>query len=77
METVLVLYDDTEIKAWLVGETIESAEAHIRNGYPDLIETWQAGTLKAEVIEVPDEDAFSSYMYEVKDGVILRKKETL
>lgn len=70
---ILVLTDSGGIKAWLVGEPLESAEAHIKNGYPDLLEGYQVGTVKAEVIDVPEEDAFKSDLYEVNQGQIVRK----
>ena len=66
---ILIIYD-TKIQAWLIGESLESAEGHIRNGYPELLESWQAGTLKAEVIEVPDEDAFRVDLYEIVDNQV-------
>ncbi|MFA4871351.1 MAG: hypothetical protein WC623_24345 [Pedobacter sp.] len=68
----LILFD-TQIHAWLTGESFESAEAHIRNGYPHLLEGWQAGTLKADVIDITEEDAFKSELYKVKDGIICLK----
>lgn len=55
---ILVIYDN-EIRAWLVGEPLESAEGHIKNGYPELLDAWQAKTLNAEVIDVPEQDAFN------------------
>lgn len=70
---ILILYDNTGIKAWLVGESLESAEIHIKNGYPELLEGYQAGTVKAEVIDIPEEDAFRSELYEINQGKIVRK----
>lgn len=69
---VLILYD-TSIKAWLVNEPLENAEAHIQNGYPDLLEGYQAGTVKAEVIDISDEDSFKADLYEIVDGQVTRK----
>lgn len=68
---ILVLYD-TEIKAWLVGEPLEAAPLHIQNGYPELLDAWQAETVMAEVIDVPDEKAFSPELYAVVGGSIQR-----
>ncbi len=69
---VLVLYD-TSIKAWLVNESSENVEAHITNGYPELLADYQAKIIKAEVISVYNEDAFKSDLYEIIDGQITRK----
>ncbi|MBT9175246.1 MAG: hypothetical protein DDT22_00920 [candidate division WS2 bacterium] len=70
---VLVLYD-TEIRAWLVDESLEKVEKFIENGYPQLMESWKAGTLKAEVIEVPDEDTFKVDGYYVVEGKVTKKQ---
>lgn len=70
---VLILFDSTSIKAWLVNEPIEAAEGHIRNGYPDLLPGWEDGTMKAIVIDVPAEDAFLSDLYEVSGDTVVRK----
>ncbi|MEM7828369.1 MAG: hypothetical protein QW561_03425 [Candidatus Aenigmatarchaeota archaeon] len=70
---VLVFYD-SEIKAWLVNERIESTEEHIKNGYPELKENWQAGTLKIEVIDVPYEDVFKADLHEVRAGWVVKKR---
>lgn len=72
---ILILHTAAEIKAWLTNEPLESAEAHVQNGYPDLAEAWQAETLKAAVIEVPDEDAFKADLYEIFENQIRRKPE--
>jgi hypothetical protein len=69
---VLVLYD-TEIKAWLVNEPLENVEEHIRNGYPELLGDYQAGIIKAEVIEVPYNELYRDDLYEVSNGMITRK----
>ncbi|MBT9169564.1 MAG: hypothetical protein DDT19_02925 [Syntrophomonadaceae bacterium] len=69
---ILVLYD-TEIKTWLVGESLESVEEFIKNGYPELMESWKAGTLRAEVIDVPDEDIFKADCYHIVEGKITKK----
>lgn len=55
---ILVLHGNKEIKAWLVNEPLESVHLHIENGYPQLQAGYAAGTIKAQVIDVPDEDAF-------------------
>ncbi|MBT9175457.1 MAG: hypothetical protein DDT22_01136 [candidate division WS2 bacterium] len=71
---ILILYD-TEIRAWLVNEPLESVEEFIKNGYPELMESWEAGTLKAEVIDVPDEDMFKVDSYRVIEGKVTKKIE--
>lgn len=68
---VLVFYD-TEIKTWLTNEKIESTEEFIKNGYPHLMDAWLEGTLKAEVIDVPEEYAFSSDKHKVVGGTVVR-----
>ena len=65
---VLVIYDDTQIHAWLIGEPIESAEAHIQNGYQDLLDSLRNGTVKAEVIDVEEDEVFDISKYKVIDG---------
>ncbi|MBT9171149.1 MAG: hypothetical protein DDT18_01517 [Actinobacteria bacterium] len=71
---ILVFYD-TEIKAWLVNEPLESTGEFIKNGYPELMESWKAGTLKAEVINVPDEDIFKADCYHIVEGKVTKKIE--
>ncbi len=71
---VLVLFN-TEIKAWLVNEPLELVEEFIRNGYPDLQAGYADGTIKAQVIDIPDEDAFRADLYEVVGDLIVRKEE--
>lgn len=61
---VLVFYDTT-IQAWLVGEALDNTEAIITNGYPHLMDAWKAGTLKVEVINVSDNETFRSDLYGV------------
>ncbi len=70
---ILVLYD-TDIKAWLVGESIESVELHIQNGYPELLEGYKSGIVKAKLIKVPDEDAFRPDLYFANGEEITRKE---
>ena len=70
---VLAIHDGTKILVWLVGETVESAPAHVKNGYRELQPAWDAGKLTAVVVEVPDGDEYRSELYEVADGAVRRK----
>lgn len=67
---VLVIYDDQEILAWLVGESVDSAGDHIANGYPHLSEGFLAGTVRAVNIEVEPEDLYNPGAFGVVDGEI-------
>jgi hypothetical protein len=71
----LILHDDTAIFAWLVGESLESADAHIANGYPELSDEWQAGTITAQEITVDEADAYRPDLFEVVAGIVQRKAE--
>lgn len=64
---------DTMIRAWLVGEPLESAPAHIANGYHELRAAWDAGELTAVVVEVPEADAYASEQYELRAGAVVLK----
>lgn len=48
---MLVIYVDNRIVGSLKGETRDSLEAHIRNGYPHLLQHLQDGTLRAVEME--------------------------
>jgi hypothetical protein len=65
-----VIFDEENIYAWLVGESVESAEMHIMNGYPKLIEPYRQGNIKTAIISVPEDDAFNKTLYRVIDGEI-------
>lgn len=67
---VLVLYTSEGIKAWLVNETFENVPEHIKNGYPELLPAFESKELKAEIIEVPEEDVFRADIYTIKTGII-------
>lgn len=68
---ILVLYDE-EIKGWLVGEALETVPAHIENGYPELKAGYEAGTVKAVVIDVPDEEKYKPELYKVVNGEVTK-----
>lgn len=70
MVKVLVIYDNYAILAWLVGEPVESVLKHIENGYPELLEGYLAGTIKAVNIGVDLEDVFNDGAFGVADGEI-------
>jgi hypothetical protein len=67
---VLVIHDDQYILSWLVGEPKDSAEKHIKNGYPELWGQYQQGLIKATVIKTSEENAFKSNLYKVIDGKV-------
>jgi hypothetical protein len=69
-KTVLVAHNGNTIVLWLVGEPMESLPNHLKNGYPKLVQS----ELHAEVISVPEEDAFASEKYEVKNNAVQRKE---
>ena len=71
---ILVIHSGFTILAWLTNEPIEAAAAHIANGYPELAERWQAGELTAALLSVPEEDAYASDLYEVRDGAVVLKE---
>lgn len=62
---VLVLFTDTTIQAWLVNENLEIVPLMIQNGYPELQEGWDNGTVHAVVIQVPNQNLFSSDFFYV------------
>jgi len=70
---VLVIHDGTQIQVWRVGELVESAELHIKNGYRELLPAWDAGELTACEVEVPAGDEYRQYLYEVVDNEVRRK----
>jgi hypothetical protein len=72
---VLIIKNDSTILAWLVGESLESTDAHITNGYPELSAEWQAGTITAQEITVDEADAYRPDLFEVVAGVVQRKAE--
>jgi hypothetical protein len=72
---LLVINSDNAILAWLVGEHIESADAHIANGYPEMSSEWQAGTITAQEITVDEADAYRPDLFEVVAGIVQRKAE--
>lgn len=65
---VLCLIDDTALQAWLVDLPADQAGEVIANGYPHLLEGYQAGTVLAAEIDVPDEEAFRADLYEITAG---------
>ena len=67
---VLVIYDDQDILAWLVGESVESAGDHIANGYPHILEGFLAGIVRAVNIEAEPDDLYNSGAFGVMDGEI-------
>lgn len=69
--SILVIHDALTILAWLINEPIESAAAHIANGYPELSARWQAGELTAVVITA--EQGATSDLYEIRDGAVVLK----
>jgi hypothetical protein len=72
---VLIIKNDSTILAWLVGESLESTGAHIANGYPELSDEWQAGTITAQEITVDEADAYRPDLFEVVAGIVQRKAE--
>jgi hypothetical protein len=72
---VLIIKNDSTILAWLVGESLESAGAHIANGYPELSSEWQAGTITAQEITADEADAYRPDLFEVVAGIVQRKAE--
>jgi hypothetical protein len=70
---VLVIAKGNNMVTWLVGEPAESAEAHIRNGFPEQMAAWEAGELTVAEIEVPDEDRFCAEVCEIRAGQVQRK----
>lgn len=71
----ILVFVDTTIRVWLVGESLESADAHIANGYPELSAEWQAGTITAQEITVDEADAYRPDLFEVVAGIVQRKAE--
>ena len=72
---ILVLHDSNAIQGWLINEPYESAEGHVTNGYPDLLQGWQNGTVYAKIVTVPDEEVYRPDLYEVSGDSIVRKSE--
>jgi len=71
---ILVFNTHNEIKAWLVGETIESAPQHIANGYPDLAADYATGIVIAQEIDVLDAHACCPDLFMAVDGQIVLKE---
>ncbi len=44
---MLIFHSDTHILMALLGEEESSAGDHIKNGYPELLEEWEAGRIRA------------------------------
>ena len=70
---ILIVHNINSVLVWLVNEPLDSAPAHIANGYPELQAAWNADELTAVVIEVPEDEAYSSDLYEVINGEVVRK----
>jgi hypothetical protein len=76
---ILTLHTTTKIIGWLIGEPIESADAHLPH-YLDYIDAdgnparYDPADVSATVIDVPDEDQFRPDLYEVVNGVVQRKQ---
>jgi len=47
---MLIIYDANRIYAALKGEALEALEAHIRDGFPDLLSGFEAGTVRGMII---------------------------
>ncbi len=48
---MLIFHSDTHILMALLGEEESSAGDHIRNGYPELLEEWEAGRIRATKLD--------------------------
>ncbi len=48
---MLIFHTDHNILMALLGEEESSAGDHIRNGYPELLEDWEAGRIRATKLE--------------------------
>lgn len=54
MKRGLLLYTTSYIVAFLQGDKQADILAHITNGYPELLDPYNAGTLLAKEVDVPD-----------------------
>ncbi|HAM41284.1 MAG TPA: hypothetical protein DCP69_08070 [Candidatus Omnitrophica bacterium] len=73
MTRILVIKNVAQILAWLVGESAESAELHIKNGYPELLPAWEAGEVTAVEVEVSAGDEYHPERFEVTPEGIRRR----
>lgn len=48
---MLIFHTDHNILIMLLGEEVSSAADHIRNGYPELLDDWTAGRIRATKLE--------------------------
>lgn len=48
---MLIFHSDTHILMALLGEEESSAGEHIRNGYPELLDDWEAGRIHATKLD--------------------------
>ena len=48
---MLIFHTDQNILMSLLGEEKSSAGEHIRNGYPELLEDWEAGRIRATKLD--------------------------
>ncbi len=48
---MLIFHTDHNILMALLGEEESSAGDHIRNGYPELLEDWEAGRIRATKLD--------------------------
>lgn len=71
---ILVIHSNTIIIAWLCNEPIEIAPLMITNGYPEFQSQWDAGELTAVVAEVPEENAFKSDLYTIREGLVVLRE---
>ncbi len=76
MVKVLVMFDSSNILAWLVNEDISVVEEHIRNGYPQLMEGYLVGEVIAKNIKVPEQNQFRSDLYRVSAGEVVQAIES-
>jgi hypothetical protein len=48
---MLIFHTDHNILMILLGEEVSSAGEHIRNGYPELLEDWEANRIRATKLD--------------------------